>query len=222
MNTHVKNNRSLVLPLLIVAGLAAFLLIGYADFVVNKAAEGHAYTSIAEMPHTKTALLLGTSKYVPDGRDNLFYTYRMNAAVELFEAGKVDYILISGDNGTLQYSEPKMMQTDLLDRGIPSDRIYLDYAGFRTWDSVVRANKVFLENNFVIVSQAFQNQRALYIAQTNGIEAIAYNVQDVSVARSPRIWLRERLARVKVLLDVLLHTQPKFLGDTIEIGGEVE
>ena len=74
----------------------------------------------------------------------------------------------------------------------------------------------------MIVSQAFQNQRALYIAQTNGIEAIAYNVQDVSVARSPRIWLRERLARVKVLLDVLLHTQPKFLGDTIEIGGEVE
>lgn len=166
----------------------------------------------------KVALLLGSNKYISDGRENLFFTYRIDATVDLYRAGKIDNILISGDNGTAEYSEPEMMQTDLIAKGIPASHIYLDFAGFRTWDSVIRANKVFLENDFVIVSQAFHNKRALYIAKANGIEAIAFNAKDVPVARSPRVWLRERLARVKVVLDVLFRTQPKFLGEPIPIG----
>ncbi|HBU27711.1 TPA: protein SanA [Candidatus Uhrbacteria bacterium] len=220
---HKIVRRKYLRRLLIVA-VAGCLLLGatllFVESAVQRNAQGKLYNDVASTPHKKVALLLGSSKYVADGRENLFYNYRINAAVELFHAGKVEYVLISGDNGTAEYSEPEMMQTDLIVAGIPKERIYLDYAGFRTWDSVVRAHKVFLENDFVIVSQRFHNERALLIANKNGIAAIAFNAQDVPIARSPRIWLRERLARVDVFVDVFFHTQPKFLGETIVIGGE--
>lgn len=206
--------------ILLVGFLLSCLLVVYADHAVNKSADGRIYDQIDEVPHKKVALLLGSNKYISDGRENLFYSYRIDATVDLYRAGKIDDVLISGDNGTAEYSEPELMQTDLIAKGIPASRIYLDFAGFRTWDSVIRANKVFLEDDFVIVSQAFHNKRALYIAKANGIEAIAFSAKDVPVARSPRVWLRERLARVKVVLDVLFRVQPKFLGDTITIGEE--
>lgn len=193
------------------------LLAIYADAAVNASAVGRVYDSAIETPHKKVALLLGSNKYVPDGRENLFYTYRIDATVALYEAGKVEFVLVSGDNRTAAYSEPDLMRVDLVHAGIPEHRIFLDYAGFRTWDSVIRAHEVFLENDFIIVSQAFHNKRALFIAQANDIEAIAFNAKDVSIARSPRIWIRERLARIKLMVDIFFHKQPTFLGDTITI-----
>lgn len=216
-----KRGRRLFRFILILFLLGVFAVI-FADHAVNKSAEGRIYDNVEEVPHKKVALLLGSNKYIADGRENLFYNYRIDATIDLYNAGKVDYILISGDNGTLEYSEPELMQTDLVADGIPEDRIYLDFAGFRTWDSVIRANKVFLGNDFLIISQAFHTKRALYIAKAHGIEAIAFNTKDVPVVLSPRIWVRERLARVKVVLDVFLRTQPKFLGEPITIGEEAE
>ncbi|KKW37185.1 MAG: hypothetical protein UY81_C0001G0001 [Candidatus Giovannonibacteria bacterium GW2011_GWA2_53_7] len=193
------------------------LLISYADHAVETSAFERTYDDVSEIPQKKVALLLGSNKYISDGRENLFYTYRIDATVALYKAGKMEFVLISGDNGTAEYSEPELMQADLVAEGIPKERIYLDYAGFRTWDSIIRANKVFLEEDFIIISQSFHNKRALYIATSNGIDAIAFNAKDVPVSRSPRIWLRERLARVKVMIDVWRHQQPKFLGETIVI-----
>jgi len=192
-------------------------LIFIADHSVNAAAEGKIFESAQQIPAKKAALLLGANKYVPDGRENLFYNYRIDAAVALYDAHKVEFILVSGDNSRVEYSEPELMKTDLIAAGIPEENIVTDFAGFRTWDSVIRANKVFLENDFIVISQEFHNQRALYAAQANNIEAIAFNAQDVPVAVSPRIWIRERLARVKALLDALFNTGPKFLGEEIPI-----
>lgn len=197
-----------------------FLVVGLvvlADSAINHAARGKIYTTVSDIPPKKTALVLGTNKFMWDGQLNLYFLYRIDAAEALYKEGKVEFLLISGDNSQLEYSEPEEMKAALLERGIPAEHIFLDYAGFRTWDSVIRANKIFGQNDFIIVSQEFHNDRALYIAKVNGIEAIALNAQDVPIARSPGIWLRERLARVKALRDAAFNTDPRFLGEPVVI-----
>lgn len=176
------------------------------------------YSSVTDIPERKVGLLLGTSKYLSGGRINYFYEYRIDAAVALFKAGKIKYILVSGDNGQERYNEPKTMQEDLIAAGIPADRIILDYAGFRTLDSVVRCHDVFGEDNITIISQPFHNQRALFIARQKGIHAIAFNAQDVSGSMGSRVLLREKLARAKMMLDLLFGKEPKFSGPKILIG----
>lgn len=215
MLNHWKAVLSVGVSCAIILGIG---LIVFADSAIERAAEGKVYSEVEDIPTKKVGLLLGTSKYAFDGRQNLFYLYRINAVIELYEAGKIEYVLISGDNGTVEYNEPEQMRDDLIAQGIPEDHIYLDYAGFRTWDSIIRANKVFIENDFIVVSQEFHNVRALYAAQANDVDAIAFNAQDVPVASSPRVWVRERLARVKAVLDNIVNAQPKFLGETIRIG----
>ncbi len=203
--------------LFIFAVIFCLLAIIISNLIIVKNTDDYLYSEISEVSYNKVGLLLGTSKYVADGRQNLFYLYRINAAEELYKNEKIDFILISGDNSLVEYNEPETMKQDLIDRGVLEERIYLDYAGFSTWDSIVRANKVFEEDRITIISQEFHNQRAVYIAQKNNIQAIGFNAQDVPVSRSLRVWLREKLARVKVIIDVLVNKQPKFLGEVIEI-----
>lgn len=197
--------------------LFSVVVIFLSDHTVHSAAKDKLYSNMEEVPSKKVGLLLGTSKYSFDGQINLFYTYRINAAIELFQADKIEFILVSGDNSTHSYNEPEQMQNDLVAAGIPATHIYLDYAGFRTWDSIIRAHKVFLENDFIVISQQFHNERAIYTATQNGIDAIGFNAQEVPISRSPRIWVRERFARVKAVWDGIVDTEPTFLGDTIEI-----
>ncbi|GEM49857.1 hypothetical protein DC3_54920 [Deinococcus cellulosilyticus NBRC 106333 = KACC 11606] len=163
-------------------------------------------------------MLLGTSKFVGE-RINLFYQYRLDAAVELYQSQKIDYVLVTGDNSTVQYDEPTTMRNDLVQRGIPEDHIVLDYAGFRTLDSVVRANRVFGQEAFTVISQKFHNERAVYLARAHGLDAIGFNAQDVGGYGGMRVLLREQFARLAAILDVkVLNTQPKFLGEPIQIG----
>jgi SanA protein len=137
--------------------------------------------------------------------------------VRLFKEGKVDFILVSGDNSTKDYDEPSTIKVDLIKKGIPSNKIYLDYAGFRTLDSVVRCKKIFGQSSITIISQQFHNERAIYIAKLKDIEAVGFNAKDVSVQYGFKTRLRERLARVKMVLDLIFDKKPKFLGEKIEI-----
>ncbi len=121
--------------------------------------------------------MLGTVKLLASGRVNLFYLYRINAAVKLYKSGKINFILVSGDNGNKGYDEPTDFKKDLIKRGIPADKIFLDYAGFRTLDSVIRAKEIFGIKLVTIISQKFHNERAIYLAEQNGINAIAYNAK---------------------------------------------
>ena len=100
-----------------------------------------------------------------NGNNNLYFDYRILAAVELYKAGKIKYILISGDNRKKDYNEPEEMKKALIQKGVPAKFIYLDYAGFRTLDSVVRAKEVFGQNQLTIISQRFHNERAIYLAE---------------------------------------------------------
>ena len=204
----------MVLP--VIALLIAVVFI--TDYGVTHSTQKQTYSDVDLIPANKVGLLLGTNKYVQGKWENLYYKYRIDATVALFRAGKIKYVLISGDNSRKEYSEPEMMQADLIAQGIPADKIYLDYAGFRTLDSIVRCLEIFGEDHVTIISQPFHNQRALFIANRKGMHAVAYNAQDVPKRYSLKVAAREKLARVKMLLDLAFGKQPKFLGEKITIG----
>jgi SanA protein len=160
---------------------------------------------------------LGTSKWGPEHRVNLFYKYRIQAALELYRAGKVEFILVSGDNSTEHYNEPESMRDDLIAAGVPASRIFLDYAGFRTLDSIVRCKAIFGEDNIVVISQRFHNARALFLADHKGMHAIGYNAGDVGGEGGFMVLLREKLARTKMALDLIIDKQPKYYGPKVVI-----
>ncbi|MBL7932806.1 MAG: YdcF family protein [Bacteroidia bacterium] len=188
-----------------------------ANRVIEYSTESMVYENVAMIPHNKVGLLLGTSKSLKSGFPNLYFSYRIKAAADLFKAGKIDVIVISGDNSRKNYNEPMDMKEELMKQGIPEDRIYLDYAGFRTYDSVVRLEKIFGQKQFTVISQNFHNRRAIYIARHCNLEAIGYNAEDVNQYSGFKTMLREKFARVKVFVDFLIGTEPKFLGERVEI-----
>ncbi len=169
------------------------------------------------MPSARVGLVLGTSKFTRQNRPNLYYRYRLNAAEKLFKQGKISYILVSGDNSSKYYNEPLQMKKDLIKRGIPADRIISDYAGFRTYDSMMRAKEIFGLDTLIVISQNFHVRRAVYIGRKLGMHPFGY------VARTPenfsqfRMILREFLARVKATYDIWIKKEPKFLGKKIPI-----
>lgn len=169
------------------------------------------------IPHNKVGLVLGTSPYLKNGSPNPYFSYRIIATAKLYHSQKIDFILVSGDNGQREYNEPEAFRKALVKQDIPPEKIYLDYAGFRTLDSVIRAKAVFGQEKFTIISQKFHNERAIYIAQKNGIDAIGYNAQDLPTHLGFKTLAREYLARTKVFIDLLFGVSPKFLGEKIEI-----
>jgi SanA protein len=185
--------------------------------IIRDTAAGKLYSDTKLIPFNKVGLLLGTSKHLASGYPNLYYNYRIEAAARLLKEGKIKYLIISGDNGRKEYSEPEDMRADLMAAGIDSSVIFLDYAGFRTFDSVVRLKEIFSQDSVTIISQPFHNERALYMASKEGITAIGFNATDVSAKYGFRVQLREKLARVKVFVDYWLGKKPRFLGSKVNI-----
>lgn len=220
MTNRVKKEDQLVSRLirwttaLLVLVLMTIIL---SDAWIENNAKGRLYTDVEAIPKQKVGLILGTSKWSKRG-ENLFYSNRVKAAVALYNAGKVDYLLISGDNATTKYNEPKMIREDLLKNAVPDNRIVLDYAGFRTLDSVVRSKEVFGQTEVTIISQQFHIERALFIADNKDLGAIGFNARNVGGEGGMMVKIRERLARVKMMLDLLTGKEPKFLGESITIG----
>ena len=181
-------------------------------FITYKASE-YLYNNTETIPKNKVGLVLGASKYTSNGNINLYYKYRVDAALDLYKAKKIDFLLISGDNSREGYDEPTDFKNDLIAEGIPEDKIYLDYAGFRTLDSVVRCKEVFGQNNFIIISQEFHVARALFIAKKFNIDAIGYAAKSPPQSYSFKTNFREFFARTRAVIDLyVLNTQPKFLG----------
>ena len=205
-----------LLVLVLLGLLSIFLLDRYIDY----SARDKIYSDVKKVPHRKAALLLGTAKYVAKGKKNYFYVYRIRAAAALWKAGKVDAILVSGDNASKYYNETIRMEKDLIKAGVPKKYIALDYAGFRTLDSVVRAEALFDLKEYIIVSQRFHLERALFIAQAKGQkDVIGFAAKDIPGTRAARkMAYREYLARVKAFLDLyILHTEPRFMGEKVKV-----
>ncbi|QXP59930.1 vancomycin high temperature exclusion protein [Olleya sp. HaHaR_3_96] len=200
--------------------LAILLLLAVllANFHITYNAEGKLYSTIHTIPKNRVGLILGAGKYVGHSNHvNLYYKYRLEAAFLLYQNKKIEYLLISGDNSTVDYDEPSTFKQDLMQLGVPEDKIILDYAGFRTLDSVVRAKKIFGLNSFTIISQQFHNERAIYLAENNDLNVIAFNAKAIKGRYGLRTKVREYLARTKAIIDVVINKQPKFLGPKIEI-----
>lgn len=200
------------LSILLWGSLAATVLCSASYWYIVSVTTPKIYTDIDKIGQYDVALVLGTSKYNRNGTRNMYFHHRIDAAVELYQAGKVKKILVSGDNGLREYNEPFDMLKALMARGIPRKDIVLDYAGFRTFDSMVRASEVFGQKSFVVVSQKFHLERALYIGMTKKMDVVGYVANNPSKA-SFMLFGRELMARTKAVLDCqLLGTTPKFLG----------
>ncbi|KJG58945.1 SanA protein [Photobacterium kishitanii] len=204
-----------ITAVLFIIFVATLLLL---DRWVSAQTESRIYHDPAKLPSYNVGLVLGTSKYIAKTL-NPYYAYRMSAAVDLYKKHKVDVFLVSGDNAHRSYNEPRTMKRDLLKAGVAKDEIVLDYAGFRTLDSIVRAKEVFDTNHFVIITQQFHCERALFIADHYNINATCLAVKEPRRGiASFKIRVREVFARVKAMIDLfILHVQPKFLGPKVPI-----
>lgn len=206
------------LCLLALAAIAALVLVvGYANLTAIWGSRGRLFDDVAELPMTTVGLVFGTTDRV-NGRENLYFRYRIDAAVRVWKSGKIKTLIVSGDNRSQYYNEPEKMKQALTERGIPADRIVCDYAGLRTLDSVVRAKEIFGTASILFISQKFQNERAIYLAEAHDMDAYGFNAQDVQTQAGLKTKFREVGARVKMWLDVnFLGTRPVHLGEKIEL-----
>jgi SanA protein len=210
-----RKNALFICLSLLIAGVLA--VVGSNLVVLSQ--RGDTYDQVSEVPHNKVGLVLGCVRYLNGGYENPFFQNRIDAATRLFEAAKIDYILVSGDNHRQGYDESSDMKQALVERGVPSERIICDYAGFSTLDSIVRSKEVFGQQAITVISQRFHNERAIYIAKACGVEATGYNAEDVKLKWAAKTYLREIASRVKAVWDVrIVRRQPKFLGNPVVIG----
>jgi SanA protein len=176
------------------------------------------YNNINVLPRTRVALVLGTSNKRTNGDENMYFTNRIKAARDLYYYGKIRKLILSGDNSKDYYNEPKEMKKALMLMGVPDSAMVLDYAGLRTFDSMIRAKEIFGLDTVMVVSQRFHNERAVFIARENGIIAYGYNASNVEYQNTLKVKTRELFAKVKCFLDVyLLGTRPKYLGEKIKV-----
>lgn len=211
--------RSLKWALVAAAFLAAAVCIS--EWKVKQNAEGKLHEHVSATPEEPVALVLGTAAETRGGGPNRYFVHRMKAAAELYHAGKAQHLLLSGDNGTWGYNEPMDMRRTLIGLGVDSADMTLDFAGFDTYDSVVRAKRIFGQERLLIVSQRFHNERALYIAHDQGIRAIAFNAEETGIRQTKWSWVRERGARLKMWKDIVLGVEPHFLGEPVVPGQQV-
>jgi SanA protein len=216
-----RKSKKRVIVVVAVALLCITGLLAYANWKIPHDTAAYLYNDANDIPDQKAALVLGAAKELKNGRPNPYFTKRIGAARELYTAGKIKAFVLSGDNSRKHYNEPQDMKDALMTAGVPDSVIYLDYAGFRTLDSVVRMKEIFGQDSFIVVSQRFHNERAIFLAQHYGLVAYGYNAPDVTLGRYAfKTAVREKFARVKVLLDMLTGKNPKFLGEPVLISDE--
>ena len=201
---------------LIFFGLSVLFVL-YANYTIDYEAEDNVTSDIGNLPNEKVGLLLGTSRILANGKPNPYFVNRIKAAAELYHAGRIQNIIASGDNSRKNYNEPEDMKNALIKLGVPADKIYEDFAGFRTLDSVIRAKEIFGQESFIVISQRFHNERAIYLAHQNGITAYGYNAKDLDKDAGFKTNVREKSARVKVFWDFFFGVEPKFGGEKILI-----
>jgi SanA protein len=204
----------IILFILIALPAAAIL---YSNYRVNKSTEAFLYYNPLMLPHNKVGVILGTSKYLHNGQINEYWQNRIDAALTLYRLQRIHYLLISGDNSRRNYDEPTEIKKELIRCGVPDSAIYLDYAGFRTFDSMIRAYEIFGQSQFTVISQKFHNQRAVFIARQYGLNVFGYNARDVNAYKGFKTNVRESIARVKLFMDLFFGKRPKFLGEKIKI-----
>lgn len=194
----------------------ALVILG-CNVVVYWSALGKTYDSVESIPHNHYGLLLATSPITPGGAHNFYFDNRVKAADELYKAGKVDYIIASGGDYTQDHrfgcDEPTAIRDSLVARGIPVDRIILDYEGTRTIHSVYKFAQITDMDSVTFISQKDHNERAIFLAtwKENTGQIVAYNAKPSHIRRNRiKNTLREYMARVKMFVDIITFTTPSY------------
>ena len=195
------------------AALAVTLLAWLAERRLDQLAEAWSFSEVAKVPAVDVALVLGTAPIGPEGGPNRYFVYRLDAAAALWKADKVKYFIVSGSG-----EEPTAMRTGLIERGVLTEAIYRDPAGYRTWDSVLRARDVYGQKRMVIVSQPFHLDRALFLARRAGIEAWGLEARDVDTPYSVFTELRRYPSALRAYYDVWTDAPASEGGQKIAIG----
>ena len=198
--------KKLIRVLAVALGLVGLVVI-ICNLLVYLNGEGKIYDTVETMPHNRYGLLLGTSPITRWGTHNYYFDRRIEAADKLYKAGKIDSLIVSGGNyvATEEYGcdEPAAMRDSLIARGVPSEKIILDYDGERTIKSFQNAKNLFHLDSLTVISQAYHNSRALYIAKHYDIEAVAINATEPDSGHKLRNHIREYMARVKLFIDLI-------------------
>jgi SanA protein len=184
---------------------------------IGLSASGHIYTDAKSVPERTVAIVPGAAVW-RNRRPSSALRYRLEAAVALYEAGRVGRVLVSGDHGQRNYNEVGVMRRWLVDAGVPEDRVYMDHAGFRTLDTAARARAVFHVEDAVICTQGFHLPRAVFLARMHDIDAVGFEAR-AYLGHGYRDQFRELLARVRAVADVVFGTEPRFYGPPVPITG---
>ncbi len=211
----------LILGFMLAAGALALVLVvvaWLAERRLERLSDPYLAHDLAELPEVDVALVLGAAPIGPEGGPNRYFEYRLDAAAALWRAGKVKYLLASGDRRPPDYDEPSAMRAGLIARGVPATAIYRDFAGVRTRDSILRARSVFGQKRLIVVSQGFHAARAVFLARHEGIEAWALEARDVERAYSVFTELRRYPSALRAYVDVWFDTPPRQAGAPIVIG----
>lgn len=204
-----------ILVRLVSYGLSAlFLMMVFCNVWVVNSTSSRVFTAADSLAGSQVALVLGTSHRLADGSPNPFFNNRIKAAAELYKTGKIIHFILSGDNRTRYYNEPREMRTALMKYGVPASAITLDYAGLRTLDSIVRSKEIFGQEDIIIITQPFHSYRALFISDFYNLRAVALVADEPQQHTSFSVYWREYFARTKAVLDLyILNTTPRHLGE---------
>lgn len=212
MKLTASGRRRLRRSLLWAAALAVGVVLLINNWVINNS-EAYVYANWSLLPENEVGLVLGTSPYARNGRPNPQFHGRIEAAVQLYQLGKIKKIIVSGANPDATYNEPRQMWRELTKAGVPSQAITMDFAGVRTFDSMRRAQDVFGLEQLTVITQEYHAYRAVFLAKKLGIRVSGYAAPSDRIGVFSRTYIREVFARVKAVLDLyVLSTQPKFLG----------
>lgn len=203
-----------LLKVILVLAVMGLVFVIFSNVWIYASTKQLIYDSIESAPAKDIALVLGTSPKLMTGEPNPYFNERINMAALLLNKGKVKHIIVSGDNRTIYYNEPIKMYNALLEKGVPKDKIEIDYAGLRTLDSIVRCKEIFGQNNVIIITQPFHSYRALFISNYYNMDAVSISLTNIPSDFSYQVKFREYIARALAVLDLyVFHRGPKFLGE---------
>lgn len=204
---------------LTIIGLLVCLLVAIINFYVYQIGKTRIIPALEQLPKTQAMLILGSRVY-ENGNMSAILKDRVDTGLLVYQKGKASKILISGDHGRTTYDEVNTIKDYLLAHGVPAEDIFLDHAGFDTYDSLYRAKAIFKVKSLIIITQQFHLPRALYLGHALGLEVYGF-ASDLQRYQSDLYNnLREIPARTKAFLDITFNSSPKFLGSTIPIDGD--
>lgn len=218
LNLQKKDYIKLGVSITILSFIILLLSPFFVSFALHQDNKSNIYSSLENIPETDTALVLGAG-ITPDNKPSAILYHRIKAGVDLYKAGKVDNIIMSGDNSREEYNEPGVMKDTAIKMGVPAEDIQPDYAGFRTYDSCWRAKNIFEQEKITVVTQTFHINRSVFLCESVGIETYGYEA--LTYTEDSKLWsyyaLRDKVALMNSLVDVYVREPGVVGGEKIDI-----